>query len=129
MRNVGVPGLPDSNTRVLGESIPRGLREPCALTPSSPLPGTTPYTMIACAGKPPATAGGLETTGVAVTEPARAGGGHTGRPGGTGRPPDQLPSGRHGLLPSFVAANQRERILSAVAQATAELGYPQMSVE
>jgi AcrR family transcriptional regulator len=85
--------------------------------------------MIACAGKPPATAGGLETTGVAVTEPAGAGGGHTGRPGGTGRPPDQLPSGRHGLLPSFVAANQRERILSAVAQATAELGYPQMSVE
>jgi AcrR family transcriptional regulator len=32
-------------------------------------------------------------------------------------------------LPSFVAANQRERILSAVAQATAELGYADMSVE
>src|SRR5215475_6477803 len=46
-----------------------------------------------------------------------------------GRRPDQLPGGRHGLLPSFVAANQRERILSAVAQATAELGYAEMSVE
>jgi AcrR family transcriptional regulator len=45
------------------------------------------------------------------------------------RRPYQLPSGRHGLLPSFVAANQRERILSAVAQATAELGYADMSVE
>jgi AcrR family transcriptional regulator len=45
------------------------------------------------------------------------------------RRPPQLPSGRHGLLPSFVAANQRERILSAVAQATAELGYADMSVE
>jgi AcrR family transcriptional regulator len=32
-------------------------------------------------------------------------------------------------LPSFVAANQRERILSAVVQATAELGYTDMSVE
>jgi AcrR family transcriptional regulator len=48
--------------------------------------------------------------------------------GGRHRPP-RLPSGRHGLLPSFVAANQRERILSAVAQATAELGYADMSVE
>jgi AcrR family transcriptional regulator len=41
----------------------------------------------------------------------------------------QLPSGRHGLLRSFVAANQRERILSAVAQAAAEVGYAEMSVE
>jgi AcrR family transcriptional regulator len=32
-------------------------------------------------------------------------------------------------LRSFVAANQRERILSAVAQAVAELGYAEMSVE
>jgi AcrR family transcriptional regulator len=41
----------------------------------------------------------------------------------------QLPRGRHGLLRSFVAADQRERILAAVAQAAAELGYAQMSVE
>src|SRR5215475_30569 len=46
-----------------------------------------------------------------------------------GRRPSQLRSGRHGLLPSFVAANQRERIMAAVAQAAAELGYPEMSVE
>ena len=45
------------------------------------------------------------------------------------RRPGQLPGGRHGLLPSFVAANQRERILSAVGQAAAELGYAEMSVE
>jgi AcrR family transcriptional regulator len=32
-------------------------------------------------------------------------------------------------LRSFVAANQRERILSAVAQASAELGYAEMNVE
>src|SRR5690348_2817006 len=51
------------------------------------------------------------------------------RAGDSRRGPDQLPSGRHGLLPSFVAANQRGRILSAVAQATAELGYTDMSVE
>jgi len=85
--------------------------------------------MITRAGKPPAVTGGLETAGVEVTEPAGAGRGKAGRPGGTGRRPDQLPGGRHGLLPSFVAANQRERILSAVAQATAELGYAEMSVE
>jgi AcrR family transcriptional regulator len=45
------------------------------------------------------------------------------------RRPHQLPSGRHGLLRSFVSANQRERILSAVAEAAAELGYAEMSVE
>ena len=45
------------------------------------------------------------------------------------RSPHQLPSGRHGLLRSFVAANQRERILSAIACASAELGYAEMSVE
>ncbi len=45
------------------------------------------------------------------------------------RRPQQLPSGRHGLLRSFVAANQRERILSAVAAAAAELGYAEMSVD
>jgi AcrR family transcriptional regulator len=64
-----------------------------------------------------------------MREPAKAGRGAAKRAGDPGRGPDQLPSGRHGLLPSFVAANQRERILSAVAQATAELGYPDMSVE
>jgi AcrR family transcriptional regulator len=45
------------------------------------------------------------------------------------RRPHQLPSGRHGLLPSFIAANQRERITDAVAQAAAEFGYAEMSVE
>jgi AcrR family transcriptional regulator len=49
--------------------------------------------------------------------------------GDPGRRPHQLPSGRHGLLRSFVAANQRDRILDAVAQAAAELGYAEMSVE
>jgi AcrR family transcriptional regulator len=51
------------------------------------------------------------------------------RPGDPGRQPQQLPSGRHGLLRSFVATNQRERILAAVAQSAAELGYAKMSVE
>jgi AcrR family transcriptional regulator len=61
--------------------------------------------------------------------PAQADSGQAGRPGGTRRQPQQLPSGRHGLQRSFVAANQRERILSAVAQAAAERGYVEMSVE
>jgi AcrR family transcriptional regulator len=43
--------------------------------------------------------------------------------------PAQLPRGRHGLLRSFVAADQRERILTAVAHAAADLGYAEMSVE
>src|SRR5689334_3465115 len=51
------------------------------------------------------------------------------RPGGPSRVPHQLPSGRHGLQASFVAENQRERILSAVASAAADLGYAEMSVE
>lgn len=50
-------------------------------------------------------------------------------PGGPRRRPHQLPSGRHGLLPTFVAANQRDRILAAVGPAVAELGYTEMSVE
>ena len=62
-------------------------------------------------------------------EPVKRGRGTATGAGDTGRGPDQLPSGRHGLLPSFVAANQRERILFAVVQATAELGYADMSVE
>ncbi len=45
------------------------------------------------------------------------------------RRPHQLPSGRHGLRRSFIAANQRERITDAVAHAAAELGYAEMSVE
>lgn len=55
---------------------------------------------------------------------------HPGVPaGGARRGPHQLPSGRHGLKRSFVAQNQRERILSAVAAATAALGYAETSVE
>jgi len=50
------------------------------------------------------------------------------RLGQAGGPP-QLPSGRHGLQRGFVAANQRERILTAVAQTAAGLGYAEMSVE
>ena len=61
-------------------------------------------------------------------EPAGPGGG-AGGAGGARPGPERLPGGRHGLQPSFVAANQRERMLSAVAQATAELGYPDASVE
>ena len=49
-------------------------------------------------------------------------------PEGTGRR-HQLPRGRHGLLRSFVATNQRERIMDAVGHAAAELGYTEMSVE
>lgn len=49
--------------------------------------------------------------------------------GGTKRAPHQLPSGRHGLNRSFVVQNQRERILAAVAEAVAALGYSEMSVE
>ena len=50
-------------------------------------------------------------------------------PGGPRRGPHQLPSGRHGLQPTFVAANQRERIMAAVGPAVAESGYTEMSVE
>ena len=64
-----------------------------------------------------------------MAEPAKAGRDVARGAGDSRRGPDQLPRGRHGLLPSFVAANQRERILSAVALATAELGYADMSVE
>jgi AcrR family transcriptional regulator len=64
-----------------------------------------------------------------VTEPAGARSGQAERAADPRRRPDRLPSGRHGLLPSFVAANQRERILAGVAQAVAELGYAEMRVE
>ena len=64
-----------------------------------------------------------------MAKPARESGDLGGRTGGSRRLPQQLPSGRHGLLRNFVAANQRARILSAVAVAAAELGYAEMSVE
>jgi AcrR family transcriptional regulator len=41
----------------------------------------------------------------------------------------QLPSGRHGLAPEFVAAHQRERILVAFAESVAGYGYAGSSVE
>jgi len=43
--------------------------------------------------------------------------------------PQRLPSGRHGLAPSFVASNQRERIMAAVAGAVSAHGYAGMTVE
>jgi AcrR family transcriptional regulator len=45
------------------------------------------------------------------------------------RGPQQLPPGRHGLPRSFVARNQRERILAAVADECSASGYAAMSVE
>lgn len=46
----------------------------------------------------------------------------------SGRALHQLPPGQHGLPPGFVARNQRERILAAVARATSTHGYAGMSV-
>lgn len=46
-----------------------------------------------------------------------------------GREPYQLPAGRHGLPRAFVVENQRERILSAVADVTSVVGYSAMTVE
>jgi AcrR family transcriptional regulator len=45
------------------------------------------------------------------------------------RQPHQLPAGRHGLPRQFVASNQRERILAAVAEVCSTSGYVAMSVE
>jgi AcrR family transcriptional regulator len=45
------------------------------------------------------------------------------------RRPGRLPPGRHGLSRSFVADNQRDRILIATIEATAASGYARMSVE
>src|SRR5947208_17159935 len=45
------------------------------------------------------------------------------------RGPHQLPPGRHGLTRQFVASNQRERILDAVADVVSFAGYTAMSVE
>jgi AcrR family transcriptional regulator len=47
----------------------------------------------------------------------------------SGREPHQLPPGRHGLSRAFVAQNQRERILAAVADVVSAAGYGDMSVE
>lgn len=59
-----------------------------------------------------------------------SGQGTPGRKRKANQPPAlQLRSGRHGLPRSFVAKNQRERIMSAIAEAVAELGYPSTSVE
>jgi AcrR family transcriptional regulator len=49
--------------------------------------------------------------------------------GSAGRKAHQLPPGRHGLSRTFVARNQRDRILKAVAEAAYETGFAQMSVE
>lgn len=84
-----------------------------AARPSAPRSlGTRPYTIITrgTAGHPRCR---LDSE-VAMGEPAKAGRDQAGRAPGPVRRPGQLPSGRHGLLRSFVAANQRERILSAV---------------
>jgi AcrR family transcriptional regulator len=51
------------------------------------------------------------------------------RPASGGREPHQLPPGRHGLPRAFVVQNQRERILSAVADVVSVAGYVSMSVE
>jgi len=64
-----------------------------------------------------------------MAEPARADSGRADPAGDARRGPHQLPSGRHGLSRGFVAANQSERIMSAVARAANELGYADMSVE
>lgn len=56
-----------------------------------------------------------------------------GRPGRRRRPTAphdaQLPSGRHGLSPRFVADNQRDRIVEALVDVVFSLGYPAASVE
>lgn len=45
------------------------------------------------------------------------------------RAPHQLPAGRHKLPRQYVEANQRARILDAVANVVSLTGYPAMSVE
>ena len=77
----------------------------------------------------PGHCGGPKDSEAAMTDPAGTSGNRARRRDASGRLPDQLPSGRHGLLPSAVAANQRERILAAVLSAAAERGYAEMSVE
>ncbi len=45
------------------------------------------------------------------------------------REPHQLPPGRHGLPRAFVARNQRERIISAVAETVCQTGYTALTVK
>jgi AcrR family transcriptional regulator len=45
------------------------------------------------------------------------------------RAPNQLPAGRHGLSRTFVKRNQRDRLLSAVAEVVHRQGYAEMTVE
>jgi AcrR family transcriptional regulator len=40
----------------------------------------------------------------------------------------QLPAGRHGLSPQFVARSQRDRMIDAIAHAVADKGYARTSV-
>ena len=48
----------------------------------------------------------------------------TGPPPASGGPSaQQLPKGRHGLSRAFIASNQRERLLDAIANVVAEKGY------
>src|SRR4051794_34563220 len=49
--------------------------------------------------------------------------------GAAGRGAHQLPPGRHGLSRSYVARNQRDRIVAAVAESAQASGYAHMSVE
>ena len=46
-----------------------------------------------------------------------------------GRQSHQLPPGRHGLSRDYVAQNQRERILAAVADVTSAASYAEMTIE
>jgi AcrR family transcriptional regulator len=48
---------------------------------------------------------------------------------GVAREPEQLPPGRHGFSRSFVALNQRNRILAAVARVADSKSYSDMTVE
>lgn len=48
---------------------------------------------------------------------------------GMERPPHMLPLGRHGLSREFVASNQRDRLLAAVATVCHEVGYARLSTE
>jgi AcrR family transcriptional regulator len=41
---------------------------------------------------------------------------------------EKLPRGRHNLSPEYVARNQRERLLTAVAECVAEVGYEETTV-
>jgi AcrR family transcriptional regulator len=76
-------------------------------------------------GTPPAT---LEPpTGAAERRSALAAGGSPSFPR-TAAPGERLPSGRHELSARYVARNQRERILDAVAAAAAADGYAGLAI-